>query len=73
MEGHITNEGIVQSLLAKLNRAQNAYDRGQINAAINALNAFINEVQAQGGIHIVTPHDQHLIEHAQHVIHALGD
>jgi len=39
--------GIVNSLDAKLDAAQKSIDKGNINTAINQLNAFINEVEAQ--------------------------
>jgi len=71
-EGHITNNGIAKSLFAKLNAAQAAVDRGQVNEAINNLRSFINEVQAQAGKHIHADHAMHMIEHAQRVIVALG-
>ncbi|HEX9133911.1 MAG TPA: hypothetical protein VF844_16590 [Ktedonobacteraceae bacterium] len=70
-QGFIDNQGITNSLLAKLDAAQAALDRGQTSVAINTLQAFINEVQAQAGKHIVQPHAGHLIERAQLVIQAL--
>jgi hypothetical protein len=69
--GFIDNQGIENSLLAKLDAAQSAYDRGQNSVAINNLQAFINEVQAQTGKHIDQLHAQHLVMHAQLVIQAL--
>ena len=71
-EGHIDNPGITRSLLAKLDAAEAAIDRGQSSAAINKLEAFIREVEAQAGKHIVAEHAQHLVEHAELVIQALG-
>lgn len=70
--GHIANQGIVDSLLAKLNAAQGALNRGQTSTAVNILNSFINEVQAQAGINIHAEHAIHMIEHAQRIISALG-
>jgi predicted negative regulator of RcsB-dependent stress response len=70
-QGFIDNQGITNSLLAKLDAAQAAFDRGQNSVAINKLQAFINEVRAQAGKHIKQPHAGHLIEHAQMVIQAL--
>jgi hypothetical protein len=70
-QGFIDNQGVTNSLLAQLDTAQAALDRGQTLVAINTLQAFINEVQAQAGKHIVQPHAGHLIEHAQLVIQAL--
>jgi hypothetical protein len=70
-EGFIDNQGVTNSLLAKLDAAQAALDRGQTGVAINLLIAFIHEVQAQAGKHIVQEHASHLVEHAQLVIQAL--
>lgn len=70
-QGFIDNQGITNSLLVKLDAAQAALDRGQTSVAINSLQAFINEVQAQAGKHIKQPHAGHLVEHAQMVIQAL--
>ena len=47
-------DSISQSLTAKIGAALNAYNKGQIQTAINILQATIYEVQAQGGIHIST-------------------
>jgi hypothetical protein len=70
--GHITNKGVANSLLAKLDAAQAALDQGQPGVAVNLLHAFINEVNAQAGKHIVAEHAPHLVEHAQNVIASLG-
>lgn len=70
--GHITNAGVGNALLAKLNGAQAAVDRGQPAVAVNKLNAFINQVQAQSGVHIDAEHADHMIMHAQMVIAALA-
>lgn len=69
--GHITNAGVAKSLLAKLDAAQAAVDHGQPEVAAKILNAFINEVQAQAGVHIAPMHAEHMIMHAQMVIAAL--
>jgi hypothetical protein len=45
--GEIDNPGIARSLLAKLDAAEAAAARGNLNAADNQLNAFIREVEAQ--------------------------
>lgn len=66
--GHITNANWAKSLHAKLDAAQAALDRGQVDTAVNILNAFINEVEAQSGGFIVEPHGEHLAGHAQMVI-----
>jgi competence protein ComGC len=70
--GHITNAGVANSLMAKLDAAQAAFDRGQTDVAVNLLNAFINEVGAQSGKFIVADHAGHLVMHARMVILALG-
>jgi hypothetical protein len=70
--GHIDNQGITRSLLAKLDAAQAALDRGQPAVAVNNLNAFVRAVQAQAGKHIAAEHAAHLVMHAQEVIDALG-
>jgi len=70
-EGFIDNQGVTNSLLAQLDAAQAALDHGQTDAAINLLNAFIHEVQAQAGKHIKQVHAEDLVMHAQLVIQAL--
>ena len=60
----ITNVSVANSLMAKLDAAQAAFDRGQTDVAINLLNAFINEVNAQSGKSLYQ-----LADHAPH----LGD
>jgi len=70
--GHIDNDGIAQSLLAKMDAAEAAFDRGQPAVAINILEAFVEEVEAQAGNHIEQPEARHLAEHALAVVQALG-
>ena len=50
--GYITNKGIYNSLSKKVENAEKQADKGKYNTAINHLNAFINEVNAQRGKHI---------------------
>ncbi len=69
--GYITNPLFAQSLLAKIDAAQAAYDRGQTSVAILDLQAFILQVQAQSGKLIDSTHAEHMIMHAQMVIAAL--
>jgi hypothetical protein len=47
--GLIKNEGLAGSLLAKLSAAADARTRGQCGTASNKYEAFINELEAQGG------------------------
>jgi len=49
VEGSVTQQGVANSLCAKLSAAARANDRGQTNARDGSLNAFINEVGAQSG------------------------
>ena len=70
--GHISNQGVTYSLLAKLDAAQAAQDRGQTEVAVKVLEAFVREVRAQAGEHILQEHAEHLLMHAQAVIQALG-
>lgn len=70
-QGIITSQGVANSLLAKLDAAQAALDRGLTSVAINNLQAFIHEVQAQAGKHIEAMHAEHMVMHAQLVIQAL--
>jgi len=71
-EGHIDNQGITRSLLAKLDAAQAAFDREQTAVAVKGLEAFVRELDAQTGKHIVAEHAAHLRMHAQDVIAALS-
>lgn len=71
--GHITKAGVRDSLLAKLDAAQAAFDRGQTGVAIRQLNAFVNGIDAQADKAILAEHAGHLVEHAQGVIAALGE
>lgn len=47
--GWINKPGICNSLNSKLKAAQAAIERGQLNAAKNQLEAFINELESQNG------------------------
>ena len=70
-QGVIDNQGIARGLLATLDAAQVAVDRGQPGVAVNILAAFVRQVDAQAGKHIAEPHADHLVMHAQLVIAAL--
>jgi len=67
-DGHISNAGVGNSLLRKVDAALAAEDRGKPSVAARILEAFINEVDAQAGIHIDWVHADHMIAHAEHVI-----
>ncbi|MEW6410150.1 MAG: hypothetical protein AB1488_08605 [Nitrospirota bacterium] len=66
--GWITNAGIVKSLLAKLDAAESALNRGQKKTTANQLNAFINEVKAQSTFHIKPECAEMLIEDAEYIL-----
>jgi hypothetical protein len=50
----IDNKGICQSLQAKLKNVQNQLGKGKTKVAINSLQAFLNEVEAQKGKHLTS-------------------
>jgi hypothetical protein len=62
------NQGIERSLVAKLENGQKAFMKGQRNAGLNTLNAFINEVEAQSGKGIPEPLADILISTAEAII-----
>jgi hypothetical protein len=64
-------QGIVNSLDAKLEAAQRAHDRGQRHTAVNILNAFVHEVEAQTGKHITEEAAVILIRGAQYITNRL--
>ena len=64
-------QGIVNSLDAKLEAAQRADERGQRHTAVNILNAFVHEVEAQTGKHITAEAAAILIRGAQYVTNRL--
>ena len=66
--GHIDDPGVGDSLLAKLDVAQHALDRGSPRVAVLLLTAFTYEVQAQAGKHVDADAASHLLMHAQMVI-----
>jgi hypothetical protein len=66
--GSINNNGIANSLLAKLSAAQNARSKGNCKEAANNYQAFINEVSAQSGKHITVTAAAILIGDAQYLI-----
>lgn len=71
-QGLIDNGGAAQSPIAKLAAAQMAVERGEPAVAINILQAFVQEVEAQTGKHIQADHAMHMAHHAEMVIAALA-
>jgi hypothetical protein len=67
----VDNQGVVKSLMAKLDTVQAARDRGQPGVAVHMITAFEGEVIAQAGKHIDAGHAQHVVLHAQVVMPAL--
>jgi hypothetical protein len=65
--------GVVQSLDAKLEAAQRNLEAGLPHAAINNLQAFIHQVEAQTGKHITPDAARLMIEDAQRIIASLAN
>ncbi len=66
--GAITNAGIANSLLAKLNAAGDARSSGHCATASNIYNAFINELKAQSGNQVTAATASQLISEARFLI-----
>ncbi|NNN06475.1 MAG: hypothetical protein HKL90_11290 [Elusimicrobia bacterium] len=66
------SDGIVQSLDAKLTAAKASAASGDDKTAINQLNAFINELQAQRGKHLNDNAFYLLQANAQFILSKLG-
>jgi hypothetical protein len=66
--GAIDNGGIANSLLAKLNAAAKARERGDCAGANQIYQAFISELQAQSGKHVAPTAVQIMIADAQYLI-----
>ncbi|HEY9232846.1 MAG TPA: hypothetical protein VIS78_11890, partial [Blastocatellia bacterium] len=66
--GKIKNNGLANSLTAKLNAAADARARGNCQAAANNYQAFINELQAQLGKGVDATAAQIMIADAQYLI-----
>lgn len=64
--------GIENSLVVKLERAEAAESRGDLTAACNLLDAFINEVNAQSGKALTTAQADQLIKAASQIKVGLG-
>jgi len=70
-EGEIDNQGIVKSLIAKLNTAQKLVDREKADEARAVLEDFVMQVQELSGIHITVEAADILIESAQYIMSQL--
>jgi hypothetical protein len=69
----VLNDGQANSLIRKLENAQASLERGRVNAAVNQLNAFVNEVMSLVADGILEPAEgQALIDAARNVIDDLG-
>ena len=68
----VLNQGQGNALLQKLEVAQRQLDRGNVNAAVNQLVAFINQVSALINAGVLTPEEgQPLIDTANAIINQL--
>jgi hypothetical protein len=71
VDGLSLPHGITSSLEAKLSAAIQSLNGGNTNSAVNQLNAFTNEVNAQSGKQVSTSDAANLISDAQSIISAL--
>jgi len=67
-EGEIDNQGIVKSLIAKLNVAQKLVDKGKVDEVEMVLEGFIMQVQELSEIHITVEAADILIQSAEYII-----
>jgi|GEM_PF-1948843 len=65
------SKGTENSLISKLDNALDSLERGNDNAAIGKLNAFINQVRAQKGKKIQNSDADMLIDGAEEIINAI--
>jgi hypothetical protein len=70
-EGKIDNVGVYNSLISKLNAVLSALDKSKTSLAIQNLQAFVNEVNAQSGKHITAEAAMLLVTDAQWIIEQL--
>jgi hypothetical protein len=66
-KGFSSKQGTSDSLVAKLEAAKAAGDRGNAQAKTGLLNAFVNEVSAQSGKAFTAEEAEILIQLAQHL------
>ncbi len=69
--GHIKKTGVANSMISILNNAQAAEERGNVNAAINKLQAFINSTNGKRGVSITEVAADMLINAAQTLLNHL--
>jgi hypothetical protein len=62
------NKGVANSFISKLENAKKSIEKGNIDAALNQLNAFMKEIEAKGGKIISTKDADDLISFAELVI-----
>ena len=67
-EGEIDNQGIVKSLIAKLNAAQKLVEKGRVKEAKMIIECFIIQVQKLSGIHITVEATDILIQSAEYIV-----
>lgn len=67
-EGEVDNQGIVRSLIAKLNVARKLVERGKEGEALMVLEDFAMQVHELSEIHITTKAAEILIESADYII-----
>jgi pimeloyl-ACP methyl ester carboxylesterase len=67
-QGQIDNAGVYQSLSEKLDKVQQHFNEGKIDKAINKLEAFVHEVEAQRGKHITAEAADQLTTMARQLI-----
>ncbi|MGD2249367.1 MAG: thrombospondin type 3 repeat-containing protein [Candidatus Methanofastidiosia archaeon] len=67
------HKGIENELMSTVENAEKSIEKGNHNAAINQLQAFINKVEAQKGKKISQRVADMLIQYAQHIIQQIQD
>jgi hypothetical protein len=70
--GSINNKGIANSLISKLETARVQLDKGKSKQAINALEAFLNELEAQKGKHVTIDVYEYLRENVGAIIEQIS-
>ena len=72
-DGLITNDGIYNSLLAKLNAAQASFESGNIEASLQIMLSFCSELRAQRGKQISHTAFEVLYRPAQEIVGLMAD